>query len=165
MFAATYCLWRYLRAPSRGRLLLAASVFAVAQLTKATALFLGPIFALILAARVLGELVAAWKSEQAISKDAARLLARRAAQGALLLLVFGLAALVALNLGFRFEGTGTPLERYAFVSPAFQSLAGVPPLRTDRIRLLIERERNERGTADPEGGFRAACLELAAYSR
>jgi hypothetical protein len=30
---------------------------------------------------------------------------------------------------------------------------------------LIERERNERGTADPEGGFRAACLELAAYSR
>jgi hypothetical protein len=130
MFGATYCLWRYLRAPSRGRLLLAASVFGVAQLTKATALFLGPIFALILAARALGELVAAWKSEQAISKDAARLLGRRAAQGALLLLVFGLAALAALNLGFCFEGTGTPLERYAFVSPAFQSLAGVPLLRS-----------------------------------
>ena len=38
-----------------------------------------------------------------------------------------------------------------------------PPLRTSRIRLLVERERNERGEAEPQGGFRAACLELAAY--
>src|ERR1700674_4351160 len=41
MFAATYCFWRYLTVPSRGRLLVAAAVFGAAQLTKATALCRG----------------------------------------------------------------------------------------------------------------------------
>jgi hypothetical protein len=38
-----------------------------------------------------------------------------------------------------------------------------PPLRTTGIRLLVERERNDLGQAEPTGSFRAACLELAAY--
>ncbi len=130
MFAATYCLWRYACAPSRGRLLLAASVFGVAQLTKATALLLGPIFVLILAGRALGEMLESWKSDRPTWKDATRLLGKRAARGALLLLVLGVAAIVALNIGFWFEGTGTPLEGYAFESPVFQSLAGVTLLRS-----------------------------------
>jgi len=40
-----------------------------------------------------------------------------------------------------------------------------PPLRTTRLRLLVESERNERGAAVSRGAFRAACLELAAYPR
>jgi hypothetical protein len=40
-----------------------------------------------------------------------------------------------------------------------------PPLLTRGIRLAVERERNDRGTLDPEGGYRAACLELAAYAQ
>jgi hypothetical protein len=40
-----------------------------------------------------------------------------------------------------------------------------PPIRTTAIRLLIERERNDQGRPEITGGFRAACLELAAYSR
>jgi hypothetical protein len=40
------------------------------------------------------------------------------------------------------------------------------PLRTTRLRLLVERQRNGRGDeAEGEAGFRAACLELAAYPR
>jgi hypothetical protein len=38
-----------------------------------------------------------------------------------------------------------------------------PPVRTTRLRLLIERERNERGTEEIPGTFRAVCLELAIY--
>lgn len=39
------------------------------------------------------------------------------------------------------------------------------PVRTTRVRLLIERERNQRATEDAPDVFRAACLELAAYRR
>ena len=42
---------------------------------------------------------------------------------------------------------------------------GFPPVRTTRVRLLIERERNQRATEDAPDVFRAACLELAAYRR
>jgi len=30
---------------------------------------------------------------------------------------------------------------------------------------VVERERNEQGEESPNGAFRAACLELAAYER
>jgi hypothetical protein len=40
-----------------------------------------------------------------------------------------------------------------------------PPVRTTRLRLLIESERNAQGTLAAPGLFRAACLELAAYPR
>lgn len=40
-----------------------------------------------------------------------------------------------------------------------------PPLRTTRIRLVIERQRNARGGDGGDAGFRAACLELAAFAR
>ncbi|HEY0783387.1 MAG TPA: hypothetical protein VGE98_13090, partial [Thermoanaerobaculia bacterium] len=38
-----------------------------------------------------------------------------------------------------------------------------PPLQTDRIRLLILRERDVRGRAFSEFGYRATCLEIAAF--
>ena len=53
MFAATYAFWRYTARPARGRLLIAAAAFGLAQLTKVTALFLGPIFVLILLVRLV----------------------------------------------------------------------------------------------------------------
>jgi 4-amino-4-deoxy-L-arabinose transferase-like glycosyltransferase len=37
------------------------------------------------------------------------------------------------------------------------------PVRTTRLRILIERERNDHGTEAVPGGFRAACLELVVY--
>jgi dolichyl-phosphate-mannose--protein O-mannosyl transferase len=53
MFAATYAFWRYSVQPSRGRLLIAAAALGLAQLTKVTALFLGPIFVLIVILRLV----------------------------------------------------------------------------------------------------------------
>lgn len=114
MFGAAYAFWRYLDRPGRGRLLVAVAAFGLAQLTKTTAAFLFPIFALILALRLRSR------------KDLLR------AAGLLLLMALG--ALVILNAGFLGEGTGTPLKSYAhrgytFVSPGFQSLAATPILR------------------------------------
>jgi hypothetical protein len=126
MFAATYCFWRYLTFPSRGRLLVAAVVFGAAQLTKATALFLVPMFVLILAVRAFGEV---WRQRSASGfgwQAAAATLGRHAARSCALLLVFGVAGILILNLGFWWEGTLTPLERYSFVSATFKPLAGLP---------------------------------------
>jgi Dolichyl-phosphate-mannose-protein mannosyltransferase len=109
IFAAAYALWRYLDRPSRGRLLVAVAAFGLAQLTKTTAAFLLPIFALILALRLTSR------------KDLLR--------AAGLLLLLGLGALVALNAGFLGEGTGTPLKSYTFVSDGFKKLAATPVLR------------------------------------
>jgi len=40
-----------------------------------------------------------------------------------------------------------------------------PPLSTSAIRIVVERECNDRGAEEATGGFRAACLEVAAYPR
>jgi 4-amino-4-deoxy-L-arabinose transferase-like glycosyltransferase len=129
MFAATYCLWRYVTQPSRGRLLAAAAVFGAAQLTKATALFLVPVFALLLGARALRSALDELRSGRAAWQEAGRVLARQAARCVSLLALFGVAAMLALDLGFWFEGTGTPLSRFPLASPALRRLAAVPVVR------------------------------------
>ena len=130
MFAATWALWRYLARPTRGRLVVAAAAFGLAQLTKVTALFLAPIFVLILLVRLAR--TARLEEKGAWRRQAARDL------GVLLALAAGL--LVALNAGFLGEGTLTPLKDYgakgyAFVSPAFQALAATPGLRAVPVPL------------------------------
>jgi Dolichyl-phosphate-mannose-protein mannosyltransferase len=62
-------------------------------------------------------------------QGAAMSLARAAARGCALFLLFGVVTILALNLGFWGEGTFTPLGRYAFVSPGFKALGSVPLLR------------------------------------
>jgi hypothetical protein len=132
MFAATYLLWRYFAKPSAGRLALAAASFGLAQLTKATAILLVPAFALILGVRACRAVRDAWRRKASSGtgwKEPTSTLARQAARSCALLLFFAIIALVVLNMGFWWEGTGTPLERYALVSGGFRLLASTPLLR------------------------------------
>ena len=127
MFAATFALWWYRERPSSAwRLALAAGAFGLALLTKATALFLVPIFAAI----ALWELVRRWLAGRARGGDdpglaLGRLLTAAAKPAAAL----ALGALAALYLGFAGDKTWVPLSRYAPVSPPFQTLAAIPVLR------------------------------------
>ncbi|HXO42781.1 MAG TPA: glycosyltransferase family 39 protein, partial [Thermoanaerobaculia bacterium] len=146
MFAAVYCLWRYFDRPSGPRLAVAATVFGLAQLTKATAILLVPILAVILVVRALQEArqrrgtPAGLDSPDSLDLKAAaatlppggagaRTLARAAAKSGAIFLLFGGVTVVMLNLGFRGEGTFTPLGRYAFVSTGFKALGNIPLLR------------------------------------
>jgi 4-amino-4-deoxy-L-arabinose transferase-like glycosyltransferase len=129
MFAATYAFWRHLERPGRGRLLVAAAAFGLAQLAKVTAFFLAPIFALILGIRLCRDAAREWRDHRPGPAGLARFLGRGAARDGGLLLVLGCGALVALNVGFWGEGTFTPLKGYTLVSPSFRSLAAVPVLR------------------------------------
>jgi hypothetical protein len=119
MFGATYAFWLYRRQPTAWRLAVAAAAFGAAQLTKATAIFLLPIFALIALLEALR--------------------ARRQARGPLPpatrqpvvvpALALGAGLLLAVNLGFAGERTLTPLKRYAPVSRPFRLLAALPVVR------------------------------------
>jgi dolichyl-phosphate-mannose-protein mannosyltransferase len=140
MFAAVYCLWRYFDRPSGPRLAIAATVFGLAQLTKATAILLVPILASILVVRACHEVrqrrgtSTGPDSKEVAStlparKAAASTLARAAARSCAIFLLFGIVTVVTLNLGFWGEGTFTPLGRYAFVSTGFKALGSIPLLR------------------------------------
>jgi Dolichyl-phosphate-mannose-protein mannosyltransferase len=151
MFGATYAFWRYRRQPSGWRLAVAAAAFGAAQLTKATALFLVPIFLIVAAIEAVGrwrrratpatatvapapapggapEVVTSVAASPVAGppapRAARRFVAALAPAGALLA-----GAVIALNLGFAGEGTLTPLARYQPVSRSFQQLASLPLLR------------------------------------
>lgn len=121
MFAATYTFWRYLRAPSWGRLVVAALAFGAAQLTKVTAVFLIPVFLLILAFR-------AWGHRRQGAGGRRLLVENVRALGALSALCLG--AVVVVNAGFFFEGTFTPLADVEMRSERFQELQRMPGLGT-----------------------------------
>jgi hypothetical protein len=153
MFAATYAFWRYRQQPGgRGspggwRLTVAAATFGAAQLAKVTALFLAPIFLLIVLAEAVRERLARRRQRpRPAPAPAAAPAAQPAAAGprasysvAAAVRRLGMAlvpaaalfagAVVALNLGFAGERTLVPLARYAPVSRPFQRLAAVPVLR------------------------------------
>jgi hypothetical protein len=122
MFAATYAFWRYRQRPGGWRLAVAAAAFGAAQLTKVTALFLVPIFLLI----VLIELV---RARLAGVRPAATAGPRRVLRALLPAAALLAGAIVALDLGFAGEKMLTPLSGFAPVSRTFQALAAVPLLR------------------------------------
>ena len=136
MFAAVYSLWRYFERPSGPRLAIAATVFGLAQLTKATAILLVPILAVILVVRVFQEArrrrgapTGPDSLDSLDSERTAATVARAAARSGAIFLLFGVVTAVMLNLGFLGEGTFTPLGRYAFVSSGFKALGSIPVLR------------------------------------
>ncbi len=152
MFAATFAFWRYRRQPGPTRLAVAAAAFGAAQLTKATAVFLVPIFMLIVAVERLrlgrggrrssqagggaedGKTGASGEARGARRRWAAvRAVAAMLAPGAAL----GAAALLALNLGFAGEKTLTPLSRYAPVSRPFRALQALPVVRDLPVPLPL----------------------------
>src|ERR1700688_2929434 len=105
MFAAVYFLWRYFDAPSRPRLAIAAAAFGLAQLTKATAILLVPILALILLVRALwearqrrgtstGPALEGAASTLPAWKEAASTLARAGARSCALFALFGIVTVV-----------------------------------------------------------------------
>jgi Dolichyl-phosphate-mannose-protein mannosyltransferase len=156
IFGATYAFWRYRRQPGRGRLAVAAAAFGAAQLTKATALFLVPIFLLIVLLEAFRGSLAARRRRLAAGaaepggqagegEEAGRAVRRVVAPGTApapvaaltTAAVFAAGAVLALNLGFAGEKTLTPLSRYSPVSRPFQALAAMPVLRAVPIPLPL----------------------------
>jgi hypothetical protein len=147
LLATFHALYRYLRQPSRGRLLAAGVLLGLALLTKFTALLAVPVVAVLFLA----------------GSDASSFTRLLRLSGLL-----GLALLV-LNLGYGMKGTLTPVGAFAFHSQAGMAVARTLPAALpvplpqdfvsglDREQLAVE--RGEFGTylrgAWMRGGSRA----------
>lgn len=107
--AATYVFWGYLRRGDWNHALWAGLLLGVAQLTKFTLLVLYPAWAL------LGLLYVLDRNNDAFRAAPPRV---RMAQGLCIVLL----SLLVLNAGYAFDGTGTPLGEYQFVSRLFNGL-------------------------------------------
>jgi hypothetical protein len=118
--AATYVFWRYLRCGDWNYAARAGLLLGVAQLTKFTLLVLYPVWAL------LGLLFALDPNNRVFRAVPLRL---RTAQGVCIVLL----SLLVLNAGYAFDGSGTPLGEYPFVSRLFngipvEQIGGPPPV-------------------------------------
>ena len=104
--------WRFLRAPTASRALLAAVVLGLAPLTKFSALYLYPVLAVVITlALIFG------RGQGTVKTVGPGLLALYTAGAVFFGLLF-------LNVGFEFRGTFTALSGYDFESAGFRSLQG-----------------------------------------
>lgn len=107
--AGTYVCWRYLRRGDWEHAIGAGLLLGVAQLTKFTLLILYPVWAL------LGLLHALDPNNHSFR---ALPLRRRLMQGLCIVVL----SLLVLNVGYGFDGTGTPLGEYLFASRLFNGI-------------------------------------------
>lgn len=122
MTAALYCFWRFQKRPGWGRGTASALTLGLAQLTKHAALFLYPVFLIILLVRHGPGLLS-----RARRGDLRGIAAHLAAFFGWTIFFAAVGAAV-VSAGFLFEGTGTPLGAYEFKSSlgrAVQSRVGL----------------------------------------
>jgi hypothetical protein len=113
---ALYCFWRLLHSPSRSKAALAMLAFAVAQITRLTALYLIPIYAIL----VIGVFEpAVWRT---LKDGATTQLLRYLKVAGIYVGLFGLSALILINIGFMADGTLTRFGSYTFTSRTFRGL-------------------------------------------
>jgi hypothetical protein len=120
MLAAAYALWRWLGRRSAARAALVGLGFGLALLTKFTALLLIPVFVLVAIVRQVRWRRADW-------------------------LLVPLVALVVLNAGYAFEGTGRRLGSFPFLSPALtrpRTGGTVPSSPYAFYRMIFEQRQN-----------------------
>ncbi|HZU37873.1 MAG TPA: glycosyltransferase family 39 protein, partial [Gemmataceae bacterium] len=118
--AATYVFWRYLRCGDWDYAIWAGLLLGVAQLTKFTLLALYPVWGL------LGLVFALDPNNPTFRAVPLR---TRIAQGGCIILL----SLLVLNAGYAFDGTGTPLGEYQFVSSLFNGLPAEQPGETPAL--------------------------------
>ena len=149
IFAALYFFWKLVQAPSRTNAALAILAFSSAQITRFTALYLVPIYLLLLIGAFGPNL-----RRLAKDRDTAQLWSYLKVASAYIVL-FGLSAIVLINIGFSGDGNFTRLGWYTFTSRAFTAfqsdaafLRAVPvPLPSTYVKGLdFARQMQESST-------------------
>jgi hypothetical protein len=118
---ALYHFWHFLKLGGKARALWSSLTLGLSQLAKYSCIYLYPIFLLIAALY--------WRvapaAETATTTWHHRLIwvLRR---WSIVIAFFAVVSVVAINLGFGFDGTGTPLSRYSLKDPFFKQLQVTP---------------------------------------
>ena len=147
---ALYAFWRFLRDGTTRWAIASGVAIAVAQLARYTAVFLLPVCALAALAFHAGDIAQEWRRRDVA---AARRRVMRAAAFVALTVALTVAA---LNVGFLFDRTFTPIAGYAFRSDLFRSIqqqlgplgalpVPVPYPYLDGLDWIVQRERTGEG--------------------
>lgn len=113
---ATYALWRFNRRRSAGNLILLGMLLGLSQAAKYSAVFLVPIFIVIQLVHDSPEIFA-WMRGRDL-RSLYRHLRGRALEATVVLAL----SLLVINVAYVFDGTLTPLGKYAFRSDFFQAI-------------------------------------------
>jgi Dolichyl-phosphate-mannose-protein mannosyltransferase len=118
---ALYHFWHFLKFGGKRRALFSAVTLGLSQFAKYSCIYLYPIFLVIAAIyrhpRPATEVAkpGRWYS-----------LSRSLRLSSIVMLFFAAVSLVTINVGFGFNGIGTPLARYTFKDPLFKKLQATP---------------------------------------
>jgi hypothetical protein len=118
---ALYHFWHFLKLGGKRRALLSAVTLGLSQLAKYSCVYLYPIFLVIAAiycrSRPATEVAKPgwWHS-----------LTWNLRRSSIMIVLFAAVSIATINLGFDFNGTGTPLSGYTFKDPFFKKLQATP---------------------------------------
>src|SRR5882724_2557778 len=118
---ALYHFWHFLKLGGTGRAVLSAATLGLSQLAKYTCIYLYPIFLVITAIY----------RRSATAAEAPRpswwqYVIRGMGRWSVAIAFFAVVNLLIINLGFAFNGVGTPLSGYALKDPFFKKLQATP---------------------------------------
>jgi hypothetical protein len=118
---ALYHFWQFLKFGGKGRAFLSAVTLGLSQLAKYSCVYLYPIFLVIAviyrwsAPAVAGAVTPSWHR-----------LTWRLRQWLIAMAFFAAVSILMINLGFGFNGIGTPLSGYTLKDPVFKRLQEMP---------------------------------------
>jgi len=118
---ALYHFWHFLKLGGRRRAFFSALTLGLSQLAKYSCVYLYPIF-LMTAPIYCRFLKATGEAKPTRSHS----LAWNACRWLIVIVFFAAVSIVTINLGFAFNGIGTPLSRYTFIDPVFKKLQATP---------------------------------------
>jgi len=125
MTVALYHFWQFLKLGGKGRAILSAVTLGLSQLAKYSCIYLYPIF--LVTAAVYARCRP--KGDSTSNPDAPERMTRVARRWAAIIVCFGAVSVLIINVGFGFDGVGTPLSGYTFKDPFFEKLQSIPVLR------------------------------------
>jgi hypothetical protein len=118
---ALYHFWHFLKLGGRRRALISALTLGLSQLAKYSCVYLYPIFLVI--APIYRRFTTTTEAAKAVRS---RNLTWNVCRSLTVIVFFAAVSIVTINLGFAFNGIGTPLSSYTFIDPVFKKLQATP---------------------------------------
>ena len=118
---ALYHFWHFLKLGGKRRALFSAVTLGLSQLAKYSCVYLYPIFLAIAAIYYRFK-----PATEATKPDQSHSLSSNLRRWFIVITFFAAVSIVAINLGFDFDGIGTPLSGYTFKDPFFKQLQATP---------------------------------------
>jgi hypothetical protein len=129
---ALYHFWRFLKLGGKQRALFSAVTLGLSQLAKYSCIYLYPVFVAI--AAIYHHFTPTAEPAKASGWDRLLSVSRWLT---IVMAFFCVVSVLMINLGFSFDGVGTPLSGYTFKDPVFKKLQATPIIGTLPLPLPV----------------------------